>query len=462
MKKSLIFIVLSLIVLPYANSQAQSVKGWKAGVATVVITPGQSMWLAGYGSRNKPSEGTETELYSKALAIEDAKGKKALIITNDVVKVPKNISDRIRDRIGAKYGLTRSQIILNCSHTHSGPVLYNSYREQYSQISQEQKDRIRTYSQQYEKLIMEVADKALKSMKPAELYSANGIVRFAVNRRNNAERELTPLMDLKGPNDYAVPVLKVADESGNSLAVLFGYACHATTTGFYKWSGDYPGFAQAELEKLYPGATALFFQGAGADQNPLPRGEIALAKQYGRELAAAVDRVLSGEMKSLSPELSTAYQEIALPYTDIPSREELKKIASESSEYPAWHKTWASAMLSKIEMNENIEKAYRYYPVQVWKLGEQPIFTLGGELVVEYSLKLKQMFGPDIFVMGYTNDILGYIPSPTILKEGGYEGERSQLSSGLPGTFKPEIETIILQAMEGLAKKAGMQAVKKD
>ena len=462
MKKSFIIIVLSLIIIHCNISQGQSLNGWKAGVATVLITPEQSMWLAGYGSRSKPSEGTETELYAKALAIEDAKGGKALIITNDLVKVPKNISDQIRDRISEKYGLTRSQIIVNCSHTHSGPVLYNSYREQYSQISQEQKDRIRTYSLQYEKLIMGLVDRAMNSMKPARLFSSNGIVRFAVNRRNNVERELNPLMDLNGPNDYSVPVLKVADVSGNPLAILFGYACHATTTGFYKWSGDYPGFAQAEIEKLHPGATALFFQGAGADQNPLPRGEIALARQYGREIAAAVDRVLSGEMKSLSPELSTAYREIELPYTDMPSAEELKKIASESSEFPDWHKAWASAMLSKLEKKESIEKAYMHYPVQVWKLGEQPIFTLGGELVVEYSLKLKKMFGQEIFVMGYTNDIPGYIPSPTILKEGGYEGERSQLSSGFPGTFKPEIETIILQAMSELAEKAGIQAVKKD
>ncbi len=83
--------------------------------------------------------------------------------------------------------------------------------------------------------------------------------------------------------------------------------------------------------------------------------------------------------------------------------------------------------------------------------------TLGGELVVEYAIKLKQIFGLNIFVMGYTNDIVSYIPSPTILKEGGYEGIRSQLSSGLPGTYKPEIESFILDEMTRLAEKAGIK-----
>jgi hypothetical protein len=214
-----------------------------------------------------------------------------------------------------------------------------------------------------------------------------------------------------------------------------------------------------ELEKLYPGATALFFQGAGADQNPLPRRSIPLAKQYGRELAAAVERVLAEKMNPLSPQISAAYSELELPYATLPSREELSAIVSGSSEYPVWHKTWAKTMIEKLDKGEKIEKAYRYYPIQIVKLGEQPVFTLGGELVVEYALKLKQIFGPDIFVMGYSNDIPSYIPSPTILLEGGYEGIRSQLSSGLPGTYKPEIESIILNGMIRLAQKTGISTL---
>ncbi len=103
-----------------------------------------------------------------------------------------------------------------------------------------------------------------------------------------------------------------------------------------------------------PGMMALFFQGAGADQNPLPRRTIPLAKQYGSELAAAVERVLEEDMKLLSPQLSTAYSEIALPYTDLPSKEELQKIAVETSSYPDWHRKWASTMLEKIDRKEKI------------------------------------------------------------------------------------------------------------
>ena len=183
-----------------------------------------------------------------------------------------------------------------------------------------------------------------------------------------------------------------------------------------------------------------------------------LAQQYGMELTAAVERVLDEDMKPLSPQLSTAYKEVELPYTDMPSKEELTKITEKSSTYPSWQKNWASLTLGKITKGEKIETSYPAYPCQVWKLGDQAIMVLGGELVVEYDIRLKQLFGQDIFVLGYSNDVndrVSYIPSVTILNEGGYEGIRSQLSSGLPGTYKPEIETIILNEMIKLSEQVG-------
>ncbi|MBS3776807.1 MAG: hypothetical protein KGY70_16535, partial [Bacteroidales bacterium] len=258
--------------------------------------------------------------------------------------------------------------------------------------------------------------------------------------------------DLTGPNDYAVPVIKVEDEEGKLMAVAFGYACHPTTLSFYKWSGDYPGFAQLELEKSHPGATAIFFQGAGGDQNPLPRRSVGLARQYGRELAAAVDRVLDEEMQELPPRLSTAYSEVELSLTGFPDEEALLEMIEEASGY---QKRWASRIQEKIRQGEPLRGSYPY-PVQVWKLGDQPIVSLGGEVVIDYTIRLKRIFGQDIFVLGYSNDVMSYIPSVRILREGGYEGITSQMVYGLPGTWNADIETRIIQEVLDLARQAGV------
>jgi len=458
MKNRVLFSVLLLLIVSYCftgsyiSGQPSSGKGWKAGLARAVITPQEPMWMAGYASRDHESEGVLTDLWIKVLAIQDAKGKKAVLITSDLLGFPAKMSDNIRNQIAVKYGLTRSQIILSCSHTHTGPVLDGALYDIYP-LDARQRDVIRKYSSNLEKKIVELTGEALGKMTPAKIFSQNGVTRFQVNRRNNTEATINQATDLKGPNDYAVPVLKVTDQENNLIAVAFGYSCHATVLSFYLYSGDYPGFAQLELEKLYPGTTAMFFQGAGADQNPLPRRTVPLAKQYGRELAAAVDRVLNEDMKELEPALSTAYSEVDLKFAEPPSKEELIKIENEAK---GFEKSWATNQLKYLKNNGHLLSSYPY-PLQVWKFGDQPIMSFGGELVVEYALEMKKIFGPETFIIGYANEDMAYIPSETILQEGGYEGESSMRVYGLPGKWETGIEASIINEMKRLAAKAGIK-----
>ncbi|MEX0882770.1 MAG: neutral/alkaline non-lysosomal ceramidase N-terminal domain-containing protein, partial [Cyclobacteriaceae bacterium] len=295
--------------------------GWKASVAKVDITPQESMWMAGYASRDHPSEGIRHSIWAKALVLEDGSGNLAVLVTTDLVGIRQELSQRIRDRLMRQYDLDRDQVILNSSHTHTGPETdYGRYQFQLDEV---QLDKIKKYVENLENKIVELVGSTMQSLKPVQLYSENGVTRFQVNRRNNKEASLVHQNDLNGPNDYAVPVIKVMDPQGEMMALVFGYACHPTVLSDYQISGDYAGFAQLELEKLYPGATALFFQGAGADQNPLPRRSVPLARQYGKELAAAVERVLHEDMKPLEGSLSTAYSEIDLTFAKpTPTREE--------------------------------------------------------------------------------------------------------------------------------------------
>lgn len=425
--------------------------GWKAGVARVIITPKEPLWMAGFAVRTHPAEGTLHDLWAKALALEDRSGRQVVLVTADLLGFPKAVSDRIRNQIKAKYGLTKAQIILNSSHTHSGPVLQDALFDIYP-LDAEQLAKIRQYSTTLESQIVDLVGEALRKKEPATLYAQNGVTRFQVNRRNNNAALLHRLPELKGPNDYAVPVIKVLDSRGDLKAVAFGYSCHPTVLNLYKWSGDYAGLAQMELEKTYPGATALFFQSAGADQNALPRNTIPLAQQYGRELAAAVERVLVEEMRPLSARLATAYSEVDLAFAKAPTEADLLAVAKGDVVY---HTRWAERMLAQLKRNEPFPKAYPY-PVQVWQLGDQPLISLGGEVVVEYAIKLKQIFGPNTFVAGYSNDVMAYIPSSTVLREGGYEGESSQMVYGLPGVWASTIEATILSEVIKLAREVGL------
>ncbi|AKD55451.1 neutral/alkaline non-lysosomal ceramidase N-terminal domain-containing protein [Spirosoma radiotolerans] len=430
-------------------------KGWKAGTAKAVITPTEPQWQAGYASRTHAADGKIHDLWAKALALEDETGKQAVLVTTDMLGFPKAMSDRIRERLNSRFGLSKAQIILNSSHTHSGPVLDNALQDIYPLDAAEQA-KIDRYSRWLEAQIVTLVGQALQKLEPAEVFSQNGVTRFQVNRRNNKEGALLEQTELKGPNDYAVPVIKITDTRGKLKSIVFGYACHPTVLDLYQWSGDYAGFAQLELEKAHPGVTALFFQGAAGDQNPLPRRTIPLARQYGRELAAAVDRVLDEPMRTLSSQIRTAYSEIQLPLSVPPSEAELTKTIQENEGYL---KRWATRLLAEKKKGKAFISHYAY-PVQVWQLGNQSILSFGGELVIQYALDCKKRFGQDIFVIGYSNDVMGYIPSATILQEGGYEGASSQMVYGLPSTWAPDVPNLINQEINRLADQVGMQKLK--
>src|SRR5438132_9412813 len=102
---------------------------WKAGVAKVVITPERLMWMSGYGARNKPAEGKLQDLWAKALVLEDPDGRRGVLVTMDLVGIPRDLSNTVRDQLQQKYHLPREAIILSVSHTHTGPVLRHNLEE---------------------------------------------------------------------------------------------------------------------------------------------------------------------------------------------------------------------------------------------------------------------------------------------------------------------------------------------
>jgi hypothetical protein len=86
-------------------------------------------------------------------------------------------------------------------------------------------------------------------------------------------------------------------------------------------------------------------------------------------------------------------------------------------------------------------------------LGDQLWIALGGEVVVDYSLKFKGEFGGDAWVTGYANDVMAYIPSHRVLLEGGYEGQSSMMVYGQPAErWADDVEDRITAAARRVAK----------
>jgi hypothetical protein len=445
-------IVMTVSALAMRPSAARA--AWQAGTARVAITPKQPMWMAGYAARTRPSEGAVHELWAKALALQDPAGRRALLIALDICGIDRELSGRIVYRIQTTYRVGRDCIVIACSHTHCGPVVGTNLLTMY-RIDDAERERIAEYARTLEDDIVKAAGEALEKLQDVRLSWGNGRCDFAVNRRANREKDVPELrrrLSLQGPDDHDVPVLRVARPDGSLAAVAFGYACHCTVLDFYKFCGDYAGFAQVDLETRYQGATALFVAGCGADQNPIPRRSLELAENYGKQLGASVARVLAAPMRAVDGPMASSYEEISLAFASLPTLEQLDRDAKSDDFYIA---SRARHLRKRVESRGRLEPDYPY-PVQAWRLDGLTWIFLGGEVVVDYSLRLKRNLGSShTWVSAYCNDVMAYIPSKRVLKEGGYEGATAMVYYGQPSPWSEAVEESIVEAVGRVVNAAG-------
>jgi len=280
---------------------------FEAGVARVNITPPTPFWMSGYAARTHPSEGVMQQLWAKALALQDPGGHRVVLVTTDLIGIPRDLSEEVFRRARGLYKLSRSELVLSCSHTHCGPAVGRNLSVLFDFNSEDEKN-VQAYSAGLTEKLVQLIGDAIHAQEPATLAFGQGNVDFAINRRAPTGAGFRIGVNTNGPVDHSIPVLRVNSPDGKLRAVLFGYACHNTTLGgdFYQVNGDYAGHAQAAIEAAHPGSTALFMMLCGGDQNPNPRGTVPLAQKHGEALAAEVKRALSTGLRPVRPTIRTA------------------------------------------------------------------------------------------------------------------------------------------------------------
>lgn len=430
----MIRIVFLLLIAAIAAWPAE----YQAGVARVKITPPVPVWLSGYAARQRPAASIAQELYAKALVIQDNTGGRVALVTADLLGFTREVTDEVAKRAAQRYGLRRDQLVFNASHTHSGPAVYPRLLIA-GDIGPAAQDQARRNTERLADDVTALLGEALNRMVPVRLRYTETEVGFAANRRVAFLKE-KGITDPPAPVDHRVPVLRVTSTDGRDRAVLFGYACHNTTlTGeFAELSGDYAGYAQESVERAFPGAVAMFMMLAGADQNPEPRSRAELAAQHGESLAVAVRSSFRlRKVRRITGRIRTAWREVELP---------LERKTRQEYEQEAAGKDPFAARRGRLALGS--EAAAIRYPVQAVRFGKSwAVVALAGEVVVDYSLRLRREFGPKVIVAGYSNDLPGYVPSRRVWDEGGYEAGGAMVYFSQPGRFTGDIEDRVMKAV---------------
>ena len=451
------WIVLSILSLLFLFDQrvAKARGPIEIGVSRVDITPDHPVRLTGYGARKNVFDSVEQKLWAKALVL-GKKGKPTMVwITLDLIGFKGDFADVLYARLVQRIGLKdRAQLVLSASHTHNGPetgVLVNISGET---VPPNQLADVKFYSdalvEKLEKLVVD----AYSTRAPGKLSWALDNVPFAINRRVLEGGKWKDFGETPGaPVDHDLPVLRATDSDGKLIALLINYACHGTTLmpehNFVH--GDWMGATQEMIEKKYAGAMAMVAIGCAGDANPSPRGEFEYVNNHAAMITDKIDKLLqANKFTTLNDIPIGKMKKIELAFAHVPDAKEFV----EHSSLEGARGLYARSCLSILAQGGSISKTMSY-PVQVWIFGKQlAMVFLGGEVVVDYSLRIKREFIKEkVWVNAYSNDVSSYIASKRLFSEGGYEVDGSMPYYNHPSRLTEDTEERILKAVNELIPK---------
>jgi neutral ceramidase len=440
--------IVLLLALGCATSDAPPAT-MRAGTAKAKITPAGPVMMAGYGSRNKPSDGVAADLWARVLALDDGTGEPKVLVTADIIGFGPVLSRALKAEARKRYGLSDARLLLVGSHTHSGPVTSD-----------------RAFADGLQATLLDLIGKALGALSPARLEWAMGRAEIGMYRRVPKPDGTWAFGDYpQGPVDPDLPVMAVRAPDGALRALFFTFACHCTSIrngkdGFYQIHPDWA-ICCSTLEQRLPGAQVMFVTGCGADIDPAARGPLSDAEKNGASMVSSLEAVLKGSFKPVSGPIRAGGKRVELPLEKL-DPEAVQKMAEKGR--PA-EKKFAEDLLRRRQAGA-VRDSPVDYPIVAWRFAAGPaIVGLGGETCVEYALRLKKELGADrIWPVGYANEVMCYIPSERVLRENGYESgwslawgrgvATSQMSgSGWDTPFALGIEDRIVSTVHDLMKE---------
>jgi len=437
-------VVIGLFCFSHRLADAAEAETYLVGVARVDITPDYPIRLNGFGGRRAESEGVRQRIWAKAIAIGRDNQEPKILLTIDSLGIRLPMVDEVARRLAHAAQIKRENVVLTFSHSHTTPKVNGASDTIFSTpIPADHQAHIDRYTKQLTDQLTEVALLALKDRAPSQLEWAIGKVGFAINRRTAG-----------GPVDHDLPILVVKDEQKKVRAIYVSYACHCVTLSDNQISGDWAGYAQEAIERRFPDAIALVSIGAGSDSNPdsgVTGGRGDIAALQGAQIADEVARLMQRELTPVRGALRATYKLIDLPLNDLPSKMQLEERVAQGGPI-GYNASWQLARLAAGKpLATKID-----YPIQTWTFGDRlSIVFLGGEVCVDYSLRLKQELDRQrLWINAYSNDFCSYIPSERLVREGGYGGGAEIVYFALPATLKAGLEDKIVRQVKSQVPRA--------
>ncbi len=452
------------------------------GVASTRLTPtpGETS-LAGYADRLSPNTGhySDIEISAVALHQEDSTG---ILLSADIVFFDRHLTRRIKEILYSKAGLTRDQIWLGATHTHTGPhVLVTA--DLFGDVNPK-------YLNAFIDTCVDVALKALAELAPATLEARFGTSDIGINRRSiTPEATVVFRPNPDGPVDRRLDCLVCRRDDNHIAAIIFSFGCHLTLMDRLEVGADFIGFARDRIRQQTGAEAVLFVNSAAGDIKPdyidetgFKKGSLAVARQYGQRMAKDVLETLETPFAhTVSGSFSTVLQTVTLPFetSRIPTHHELKKILAaplpegikidDDSEdllqkqkriqaiLKQFEKKWAQHLLDDLDAGRELKTGVEM-DLQIWRFSNLTMIGLAAELCAGVALKIRTLLKDQPhWLAGYSNAVVGYVPAKKDTPFGGYEVDGSFYYYYYPAPFVSEADQIILKHLENSLLDSAIQ-----
>ncbi len=393
----------------------------RIGFGASKITPGLGAYMAGY-FHERQATAIHDDLFAKAMLFDDG-NTIAGILACDLICLTADEVARVRETIHKKTGIDSKNIMVCCTHTHTGPRT-RTFR------MPEGADETQKWLAHFPEMASLAVVKAMSDLETRAI--SEGIAyedRIAFNRRYHMKDGTTQtnpghgnpdIIEPAGPIDPEVGVLSFADEGGKFRSLYVNYACHLDCVGGTEFSADYPGHMTIRLrERLDDKPFVIFTNGACGDINHIDvrssyhRAGHEHSRWMGETLASDVCMALDKMKPMLNQNMGVTSETIQLP------------------------------------MCKNADKEPGTVEIQAIRLGDIGFVGIPAEYFVELQLDIKERSPfKRTFVSELANGWVGYTPTEKAFDENvkdvpsdpmkqfdhkGYE-VRSALSRGfLPG-----------------------------
>jgi hypothetical protein len=450
----------------------------RAGAAAANINAHIGGSLAGSFTEGR-SRDIHDDLYAKTLVLDNGNARVSLTLL-DLCVLPAGVCRAAKKIIEAETGIPAANAVFCCTHTHSAPTTMHLF--------QAQPDH--GYLDFLTRRIVDSVQMSVARLQPARIGFGFGREnRIAFNRRYELKPGTMPpnpfggidrvktnpgvgnpnVIRPAGPIDPTVGILSVQRADGKPLALMGNYSLHYVGgVGPGHVSADYFAWWAVDMTRRMGVATgpgdppfiAMLTNGAQGDINnidvmngkPERHPPYTRIREVAKILADESARVLSGIAYSEETELAASQEWLQLGVR-LPSGDDVLKAAKvlaaapnkdQYTELPLVYARETTIMASTYPEKEHV-------PVQALRIGNTGLVAFAGEPFVELGLEVRKKSAlPTQFLIGLSNDHVGYVPTVEAHEQGGYETWRAK-TSYLEKQAAPKIVAATLRRLEAIA-----------